>query len=166
MVTCSSCGREIGTPANFCPFCGARLELAEATSVLRLDDPTLMVELGADVEEAVEALPAGSALLLVEKGPNQGARYLLKVDRVSAGRSKDADILLDDISVSRHHAEFIRTPAADAQGREYAVEDRGSLNGTYVNKMLITARTPLRQGDVVQIGKFRMVFLMGPRGIG
>lgn len=102
----------------------------------------------------VEALPAGSALLVVKRGPNAGTRFQLDKDVVSAGRHPDSDIFLDDVSVSRRHAEFRRT------GEGYDVVDVGSLNGTYVNREPIES-SQLAGGDEVQIGKFRLVFLTG-----
>jgi pSer/pThr/pTyr-binding forkhead associated (FHA) protein len=105
-----------------------------------------------DEESAtVAALPWGSALLVMRRGPLTGERFLLDADRVSAGRSEQADIFLDDVTVSRKHAEFVR------DGAGYAVRDTGSLNGTYVNRNRIDA-TVLNTGDEVQIGKFRMTY--------
>ena len=110
----------------------------------------------ADVD-AVENLPAGSAMLLVQRGPGAGARFLLDTDSVSVGRHPDSDIFLDDISVSRRHAVFSRA------GRGYVVSDLGSLNGTYVNRDRIdTVR--LKDGDEVQVGKYRLVFFSGHEG--
>ncbi|MFB9378815.1 FHA domain-containing protein [Kineococcus gynurae] len=106
--------------------------------------------------EAVEALPPGSALLLVRRGPNAGARFLLDAERTSAGRHPDADIFLDDVTVSRKHAEFVRHPDP-ARGPSFRVRDVGSLNGTYVNRERIDD-VVLRTNDEVQIGKFRMEF--------
>ena len=99
----------------------------------------------------VEALRPGTALLVVLRGPNTGARFLLDDDEVMSGRHPDSDIFLDDVTVSRKHAIFRRTP----QG--FVVRDVGSLNGTYVNRELVDEIT-LRTGDEVQIGKFRLVF--------
>ncbi len=107
--------------------------------------------LSADEEAAVDALPAGSALLIVQRGSNAGSRFLLNTDSSTVGRHPDSDIFLDDISVSRRHATFERT----RQG--VAVRDAGSLNGTYVNRELVDDRL-LHAGDEVQIGKFRLVF--------
>jgi len=107
-------------------------------------------------EAAVNALPQGSALLVVLRGSNAGSRFLLNTDVVSAGRHQSADIFLDDISVSRRHAVFIRTPAG------VVVKDEGSLNGTYVNRDLVD-ECRLRNGDEVQIGKFRLVFFASPQ---
>ncbi len=102
-------------------------------------------------QAAIDALPAGSALLVVQRGPNAGARFLLDADRTTVGRRPDSDIFLDDVTVSRKHAEFLR------RGGHFAVRDVGSLNGTYVQRDRIE-ETVLRGGDEVQIGKFRMVF--------
>lgn len=105
---------------------------------------------------SVEGLPSGSALLVVKRGPNAGSRFLLDRDVTTAGRHPDSDIFLDDVTVSRRHAEFRR------EGDDYSVTDVGSLNGTYVNREP-TDSISLANGDEVQIGKFRLVFLTGPR---
>ncbi len=107
---------------------------------------------------AVEALPAGSALLVVQRGPNAGARFLLDADRTTAGRRPESDIFLDDVTVSRKHAEFVRREGG------FGVRDVGSLNGTYVQRDRIEDEVLLRSGDEVQIGKYRMVFYPSPRG--
>lgn len=99
----------------------------------------------------VEALLPGTALLVVLRGPNTGARFLLDSDEVKTGRHPDSDIFLDDVTVSRHHAVFRRTPEG------FVVEDAGSLNGTYVNRQVVE-RAALSTGDEVQVGKFRLVF--------
>jgi pSer/pThr/pTyr-binding forkhead associated (FHA) protein len=99
----------------------------------------------------VEALRSGTALLVVLRGPNTGARFLLDDDEVMSGRHPDSDIFLDDVTVSRKHAVFTRT----ADG--FVVRDVGSLNGTYVNRELVDEAL-LQTGDEVQIGKFRLVF--------
>ena len=104
----------------------------------------------------VEGLPPGSALLVVKRGPNAGSRFQLDKDLVSAGRHPDSDIFLDDVSVSRRHAEFRRAAAG------FEVVDVGSLNGTYVNREPVES-SPLTGGDEIQIGKFRLVFLTGGR---
>ena len=94
----------------------------------------------------------GSALLVVKRGPNAGSRFLLDQDVTTAGRHPDSDIFLDDVTVSRRHAEFRR------EGSGYSVHDVGSLNGTYVNRERIEVAA-LAGGDEVQIGKFRLVYL-------
>lgn len=93
-------------------------------------------------------------MLLVKRGDNAGATFLLDTDVVRAGRHPDNAIFLDDVTVSRKHAEFRRTNGA------YSVTDVGSLNGTYVNGDLVESKT-LTRGDEVQIGKFKLVFLLG-----
>jgi hypothetical protein len=105
---------------------------------------------------AVESLPAGSALLVVKRGPNAGSRFLLDRDVTTVGRHPDSDIFLDDITVSRRHVEFQR------EGNGFTVQDMGSLNGTYVNRKPVDVAT-LSSGDEVQVGKFRFVYLAGPR---
>ena len=101
-------------------------------------------------------LPPGTALLVVRRGPNAGSRFLLDHDITTAGRHRDSDIFLDDVTVSRRHAEFYR------HGDRFSVRDVGSLNGTYVNQERIE-EAPLNGGDEVQVGKFRLVFLTGRR---
>jgi hypothetical protein len=101
---------------------------------------------------AADTLPLGSALLVVVRGPNAGSRFLLDDDFTSTGRHPDSDIFLDDVTVSRRHAEFYR------QGDRFTVRDVGSLNGTYVNRERIE-EAELFGGDEVQIGKFRLLFL-------
>ncbi len=116
--------------------------------------------LSAEEQAAVAALPQGCALLLMQRGPGAGSRFLLDSDRTLVGRSERADIFLDDVTVSRKHAVFIRS------GDGFAVRDSGSLNGTYVNRARVD-EIVLSAGDEVQIGKFRMTFhprLAGNRG--
>jgi pSer/pThr/pTyr-binding forkhead associated (FHA) protein len=116
--------------------------------------------LSATDRTAIDALPDGSALLVVQRGPNSGARFLLDSDTTTAGRRPDSDIFLDDVTVSRRHAEFLRRP-----GGVFAVRDVGSLNGTYVQRDRID-EVVLRDGDEVQIGKYRLVFHPSPRSGG
>ncbi|GAA4895131.1 FHA domain-containing protein [Stackebrandtia albiflava] len=103
-----------------------------------------------------DSLPPGTALLLVRRGPNAGARFLLDLDVTTSGRHPDSDIFLDDVTVSRRHAEFHR------EGTTFTVRDVGSLNGTYVNRERVETAT-LGNGDEVQVGKFRLVFISGPQ---
>jgi pSer/pThr/pTyr-binding forkhead associated (FHA) protein len=108
-------------------------------------------DITAEEQEAVAALPSGSALLVVRRGPNAGARFLLDSDLTSVGRHPDADIFLDDVTVSRRHAEFIRRHTA------FEVRDLGSLNGTYYDGVRIESAL-LSDGAEVQVGKFRLTF--------
>ena len=127
----------------------------ETTSVFRAD---LLKEMenGANGNETAVAgtdnLAEGQALLVVKRGPNAGARFLLDRPTTTAGRHPEADIFLDDVTVSRRHAEF------RVNEGEFEVVDVGSLNGTYVNREPRNSQV-LHVGDEIQIGKFRLVFI-------
>lgn len=162
MITCPACGHHNAADANFCSNCGSKLEQApgaEVTSTITFTAPTTGDERSLDEADAaaVDALPLGSALLIVQRGPGAGSRFLLDSDVVTAGRHPDSEIFLDDVTVSRRHAEFRRS----ADG--YTVTDIGSLNGTYVNRDRID-EVLLQGGDEVQIGKFRLVYFARPSG--
>lgn len=118
------------------------------------DPDTAPVHLSDQDEAAVDALPAGSALLIVHHGPNAGARFLLDQDVTTAGRSVTGDIFLDDVTVSREHVRFER------RGNEFHAVDAGSLNGTYVNRERVISKR-LEHGDEVRIGKYRLTFYPG-----
>lgn len=130
----------------------------ETTSVFRAD---LLKEMESGAGSAPAAagadnLPEGAGLLVVKRGPNAGARFLLDQPITTAGRHPESDIFLDDVTVSRKHAEFVRTPSG------FTLRDTGSLNGTYVGRQLIDS-IELQNGADVQIGKFRMIFQQRPR---
>ena len=132
----------------------------DVTSTMSIGNIDEVLE-GSDADVAPNrvsgSLPHGMALLVVRRGPNAGARFLLDHDVTTSGRHPDSDIFLDDVTVSRRHAEF-RSDAG-----EFVVVDVGSLNGTYVNREPVDTAV-LVDGDEVQIGKFRLVFITGPRG--
>jgi pSer/pThr/pTyr-binding forkhead associated (FHA) protein len=159
MRYCTECGHQNPAGARFCSNCGHRLvseRPAESTSTLNLGAPDRAEldeegRLSPEEQAAVDALPAGSALLVVQRGPSAGSRFLLDRDQVTAGRHPDSDIFLDDVTVSRRHAVFRRTSDG------YLVADVGSLNGTYVNRDRID-EVLLTGGDEVQIGKYRLVY--------
>ena len=131
-------------------------QMSDATSTISIPAfDTDTEEMGSDDVSAVENLPAGSALLLVQRGPSAGARFLLDTDKVTVGRHPDSEIFLDDITVSRRHATFTRS------GDGYQVADLGSLNGTYVNRDRIDDTITLAGGDEVQIGKYRLIYFAG-----
>jgi len=184
MPFCTACGRPNPDDARFCSQCGTRLVTPppappaaevppqaaapgagegpgpDATMTFRApakgeSDETR--SLNDEDAAAVDALPAGSALLVVQRGPSAGSRFLLDTDVVTAGRHPESEIFLDDVTVSRRHAEFRRGPEG------FLVSDVGSLNGTYVNRDRID-EVLLRGGDEVQIGKFRLVYFVGPGG--
>jgi pSer/pThr/pTyr-binding forkhead associated (FHA) protein len=108
-----------------------------------------------DAVSGVEGVPSGSALLLVKRGPSAGARFLLDRNVTSAGRHPDSGIFLDDITVSRRHAEF------QHENGVFRVVDAGSLNGTYVNRQPVDSAV-LANHDEIQIGTFRLVFVTPP----
>ncbi|MBA8794948.1 pSer/pThr/pTyr-binding forkhead associated (FHA) protein [Friedmanniella endophytica] len=164
MPFCTNCGHENPEGSNFCSNCGTPLNRgtkpAAAPSGPTGDTTRTMPvivddrdegSLSSEDEAAVNALPQGSALLIVQRGANAGSRFLLNTDEIKAGRSQDAEIFLDDISVSRKHAVFLRSEEG------IVVRDVGSLNGTYVNREMVDERL-LHDGDEVQIGKFRLVY--------
>jgi len=157
-MLCKQCGQTNPAGSRFCSACGSPLDTAPA----RADDTRLIpvtVPEGPEEDLAVPGgdVPAGQGVLVVKRGPNAGSRFVLEGAAVTAGRSPDSDIFLDDVTVSRRHASFV--PA----GTSYEVRDVGSLNGTYLNRERIEA-APLANGDEVQIGKFRLVFLTGSAG--
>ncbi|GAA2090102.1 FHA domain-containing protein [Actinomadura alba] len=172
-VYCTQCGHANPDDARFCSNCGTPLmrgvppapaeRPGESTSTISLSGLEAALEgeqgeeLGPD-QMAVEALPPGTALLVVKRGPNAGSRFLLDSESTSAGRHPESDIFLDDVTVSRRHAEFSR------RGTSFSVRDVGSLNGTYVNRERID-EAGLSGGDEVQIGKFRLVFLTNPQHV-
>ena len=126
----------------------------EVESTLRFNSEWLTEEnqsLSSEHQAAVDALPEGHALLVVRAGPKAGARFLLDSDVTTVGRHPNADIFLDDVTVSRRHAEFHR------HGNSFQVEDLASLNGTYYDGVRIESAL-LEEGAEVQIGKFRLTF--------
>ena len=173
MPFCNQCGHENSEGSRFCSQCGTMLPGADRpVTPAGVSDTAMLTAIGAepeverfdsgeqlsdDDEAAVSALPAGSALLIVQRGPNAGSRFLLDTDVVTAGRHPDSDIFLDDVTVSRRHAEFRRN------GAGVQVRDVGSLNGTYVNRDRIDEVT-LANGDEVQIGKYRLVYYASGQG--
>lgn len=156
-VFCNSCGHRNPPGANFCSSCGAVLARAggdDTTITFLPEGATETHHPDADVAVVLDELPEGMGMLVVKRGPNAGSKFVLEADVTRAGRHPDSEIFLDDITVSRRHAEFVR------QGRGYVVRDVGSLNGTYLNRERID-ESVLSSGDEVQIGKFRLVFLVG-----
>ncbi len=174
LPVCTRCGHRNAEASRFCSNCGAPLRggvpserASETTSTISISGleaydaeatgQTAVPALTPEALAAVDALPYGSALLIVRRGPNSGSRFLLDADVTTAGRHPESDIFLDDVTVSRRHVEFRRGPDGG-----FTVADVGSLNGTYVNRERIDA-APLNNGDEVQIGKYRLVFFMSPR---
>ena len=168
MPFCTQCGHENPASARFCSQCGHRLEvpqesLGETTATITIaqghESDGEGDELSPQDTAALDALPLGSALLIVQRGPSAGSRFLLDTDEVTAGRHPDSEIFLDDVTVSRRHAVFRRGPEG------YRVIDTGSLNGTYVNRDRVDEAL-LAGGDEVQIGKYRLIFFPAQHGDG
>ena len=161
-VYCTRCGQDNTEAARFCAQCGTPLARGdgegetETTSTISLGGSEAVDTEGGDESVADAAilgtLPVGTALLVVRRGPNAGSRFLLDSDLTLVGRHPENDIMLDDVTVSRRHAEFYR------QGHRFTVRDGGSHNGTYVNRERVEEAI-LSGGDEVQVGKFRLVFL-------
>jgi pSer/pThr/pTyr-binding forkhead associated (FHA) protein len=152
-MSCPQCGHRNPVGARFCSSCGAGLDDGDAANTtmvvtVPLDNATEEVEIEFD------ELPAGVGMLVVTRGPNSGSRYALDEPVVTAGRHPDSMIFLDDITVSRRHAEVRRVEGG------YEVADAGSLNGTYLNRERVE-KAMLTDGDEVQIGTFKLLFLAG-----
>jgi pSer/pThr/pTyr-binding forkhead associated (FHA) protein len=149
---CPTCGYENPIGARFCSSCGIQLRPATADEATMAHDP--VTERGADgVEDETADMPVGTiGMFVVRQGSKRGSRIALDADEVSIGRHPESDIFLDDVTVSRRHAVVRRV------GDGFHVEDAGSLNGTYVNQTRVD-NAVLNDGDEVQIGKFKLVYL-------
>lgn len=154
MITeCRRCGHTLEPTDRFCSACGMpvlREDDADRTGVTPLEPqdtgPVPLVE-------GLSGLSKGMSVIVVQRGPEIGQRFELRGDRLTVGRAADSDILLDDVTVSRHHAQFMARPDGG-----WDIADMGSLNGTYVNRQVVERRE-LVTGDLVQIGKFRLQFV-------
>ncbi len=154
---CTHCGHQNPAEANFCGNCGRPLEREAEPATTGTLPPSefefVEGESRLDARSILADLDPGTALLSVIRGPNEGARYLLDSDVATVGRHPDSDIFLDDITVSRRHAEFHQeTPG-------FSVHDVGSLNGTYVNGRRVEHQA-VSTGDEVQVGKFKFLAIV------
>jgi pSer/pThr/pTyr-binding forkhead associated (FHA) protein len=156
-VFCNQCGHRNPPTSSFCSSCGSPLDsLDDRTITLSTVDPLQDAPgVDDDIHVPVGDLPVEVGVLIVRAGAQAGARFSLEEPVTRLGRHPDSEISLDDITVSRRHAEIERTPDG------HVVSDAGSLNGTYVNQERID-RTVLRHGDELQIGKFRLVYFERP----
>jgi pSer/pThr/pTyr-binding forkhead associated (FHA) protein len=150
-VYCTRCGHRNPESAKFCSKCGNPLE---EDTTLGLTPMEIEDETGEEVYLPLDELEEGQALLVVKRGPNVGSKFLIDKDVTTAGRHPESDIFLDDITVSRRHAEIRRKDS------RFEVHDMGSLNGTYVNRDRVES-TRLANGDELQIGKFKLAFFTG-----
>lgn len=154
-VFCNQCGHRNPSGANFCSSCGAALApVGDETTITFMPVDTAGEVGEEELTVTIEELPEGTGTLVVKRGPNAGSKFLLEAEVTRVGRHPDSDIFLDDITVSRRHAEIVR------RGGGFAVRDVGSLNGTYLNRQRVE-EAPLANGDELQIGKFRLVYF-GP----
>lgn len=157
-MRCMKCGAECAASAKFCSNCGAQLDFGgDSTSTFAVvtDGPAIPRP---EAPEAAKGLAEGNALLTVRLGTGDESRFLIDQAITSVGRHPQSDIFLDDITVSRHHAKFVRS------GGLLYLEDLGSLNGTYINRTLIDGRAQVRAGDEIQIGKYRASIALGESG--
>ncbi len=164
-MDCPNCGHASDADDRFCGACGSPLTAEAFESIEHTGSITSIIPAGPGTGtgpiSAVGSgtqfeLPSGNGLLVVHRGPGEGQEFVLdqSVAVQTVGRAPDAAIFLDDVTVSRHHAEFRHGPDG------WAIHDVGSLNGTYVNRVRVDDQH-LVGGDEVQIGKFRFVFLLG-----
>lgn len=154
---CTNCGHRNPEGANFCSSCGQTLvdrSPETSTTTFTFAPGDLDTDTEAEVHISPEELEDGRAVLVVKRGPNAGSKYFIDTDVTGIGRHPDSQIFLDDITVSRRHAEIRRS------GNGFTLNDLGSLNGTYLNRDRVE-ETRLTSGDEVQVGKFKLVFLSG-----
>ena len=152
---CTNCGHRNPEGANFCSSCGTAL--AEATgsdTTITFMPAELEAELDEEIHISPEELEGGRGVLIVKRGPNAGSKFFIDSDATVIGRHPDSDIFLDDVTVSRKHAEIRRGEDG------FGLVDVGSLNGTYVNRERVE-EAALASGDEIQVGKFKLVFLAG-----
>ena len=153
-VFCPSCGHRNPAGVNYCSSCGASLlTSAPDTSVSNPPVDDLSDGVDDDLSVGLLELPRGVGMLVVKRGSDVGVRFALEAAITQAGRHPESDIFLDDITVSRRHAEFV------TRDQVTTVRDVGSLNGTYVNRERIE-EARLSSGDEVQIGKFKLLYLV------
>lgn len=158
-MRCIKCGTECAETARFCSHCGAQLEPStDTTSTFAAIDVPMDYGSPSSVGDAAKGLAPGNALLVVRLGTGDESRFLIDADITTVGRHPESDIFLDDITVSRHHAKFVRIDG------NLFLEDLGSLNGTYINRTLIDGRAQVRAGDEIQIGKYRAMIVLGDSG--
>ena len=148
-VYCSECGFQSPAAANYCARCGALLVRPNE------DETTVTLtpgDLRDDDDDAVDVSVEGTALVVRAGGGIAGETFVPAGERTLIGRSPECDVFLDDVTVSRRHAELLH------DGDRYTIRDLGSLNGTFVNRKRVES-AELNDDDEVQIGKYRMTFL-------
>ena len=152
---CTNCGHRNPEGSNFCSSCGSALtEAGGSDTTITFMPGELDTDLDEEIHISPDELEGGRGVLIVKRGPNAGSKFFLDSDGTMIGRHPDSDIFLDDVTVSRRHAEIRRSSGS------FSLSDVGSLNGTYVNRERVE-EAPLASGDEIQIGKFKLVFLSG-----
>lgn len=153
-VFCNRCGHRNPPTSGFCSACGSVLDLVDDRTITLTKVDPLQDAPGPDDDIVVDLdeIAAGTAILVVRSGEEEGDYFVLSSAVTTIGRHAESTIVLDDITVSRRHSEIHKT-----DGR-YLVKDAGSLNGTYVNQERVDV-AELRQGDELQVGKFHLIFL-------
>lgn len=153
MRPCHNCGYINEEEAFVCESCGTELSDSQ--------DNTASFEAIASAPETmstasglVREIHISEPVLFVTKGPNEGELFELGKTAMTLGRDPDSNVFLDDITVSRKHAQIY------LKDGHYVLEDTGSLNGTYLNQERVETAA-LQRGDEIQIGKYRMTFLAG-----
>ena len=142
MAQCPGCGAEVGAENTVCPECGAGLS-----------EPTASFEpVGVPAPAAAAPTATEGPVLIVRKGPQPGERFFIDPGTLTVGRDPESDIFLNDMTVSRLHA------VVEMHDNVIKIDDAGSLNGTYVNGVLVDS-AKLGHGDSVQIGTFQMLYL-------
>ncbi len=150
---CPACGKNNPDDSVYCGQCGAYLstEGQDGDTTITLTPVEADVETEEEIQVPEDELASGAAMLVVKRGPSAGTRFVIAKEVTGAGRHPESDIFLDDITVSRRHAEIRRVESG------FRITDMGSLNGTYVNKLRVE-EADLSSGDEIQIGKFRLIF--------
>ena len=148
---CTRCGHRNPPDSKFCSKCGHPLH---DDTTIGLEPTQIEDDTGEIIDLPLEDLHEGQALLVVTRGPNAGSQFLIEKEVTTLGRHPESDIFLDDITVSRRHAEIRR------KNGSFFVHDMGSLNGTYVGRNRVD-NTQLANGDELQVGKFKLFFFAG-----
>ena len=149
---CPACGKNNPEESVYCCQCGSYLAVTpQGDTTITLTPVEADVENEEEIAIPEEELTAGAAMLVVKRGPNAGTRFVLTKPVTTVGRHPESDMFLDDITVSRRHAEISNEDGS------FRIVDMGSLNGTYVNKLRVE-EADLSSGDEIQIGKFRLIF--------
>lgn len=156
MTTCHACGAQTDAAARFCAQCGVMLieHTGAITSIIATGQTSgSLTPVGPNETRHIEL---DTAQLVIQRGPGQGTEFVIPsgADIVTIGRAQESEVFLDDVTVSRRHAEIRK----GAEG--WSIRDSGSLNGTYVNRVRVEDHR-LRGGEEIQIGKFRFTFWVG-----